>query len=151
MDFFIGHISSAFPLIKITTFPYHHLKIITGMDDLTVEQIIAIHKALMAKDGRDARLLSEPNLHQLVFSANLIPDACRRAALALLFMRAYPAFRDGNKRTAHALASLILGNEGYCLAPDDERVAGLFAGVASYTVEPEDIEAWLRRHATKGG
>ena len=121
------------------------------MNDLTVEQIIAIHDAIMVKDGGDARLLSEPNLHQFVFSANLIPDACCRAALALFFLCAYPVFRDGNKRAAHALASMILGNEGYCLAPDDERVAGLFAGVASYTLEPEDIEAWLRSHVTKGG
>ncbi|MEN6443224.1 MAG: Fic family protein [Methanoregula sp.] len=121
------------------------------MDDLTVEKIIAVHDAITAKDGGDARLLSEPNLHQFVFSVNLIPDTCRRAALALFFLCAYPAFRDGNKRTAHALASMILGNEGYCLAPDDERVAGLFAGVASYTVEPADIEAWLRCHVIKGG
>jgi prophage maintenance system killer protein len=119
------------------------------MDDLTIDQIIAVHAAIMANDGGDARLLSEPNLHQFVFRANLIDDIWRRAELALFSLSAYPPFRDGNKRTAHALASLILGQERYHLAPDDERVAGLLAGVASYTVEPEDIEHWLRCHVTK--
>lgn len=122
---------------------------ITGMDDLTVEQIIAIHDSIMVKDGGDARLLSEPNLHQFIFRANLIDNICCRAALALFFLSAYPAFRDGNKRTAHALASLILGQERYHLSPDDDRVAGLLAGVASYTVELDDIEHWLRSHVTK--
>jgi prophage maintenance system killer protein len=119
------------------------------MDDLTVEQIIAIHDSIMVKDGGDARLLSEPNLHQFVFRVNLIDNVCCRAALVLFFLSAYPAFRDGNKRTAHALASLILGQERHHLSPDDDRVAGLLAGVASYTVELDDIEHWLRSHVTK--
>lgn len=114
------------------------------MDDLTVEQILAIHTRIMAGDGGDARLLSEPNLHQLVFRANLVPDVFRRAALVLFTLCAYPAFRDGNKRTAHALAGCILEGENLLLAPDDARIAGLLAGVADYTVEPEDIERWLR-------
>jgi prophage maintenance system killer protein len=119
------------------------------MDELTVEQILTLHTRIMAGEGGDARLLSEPNLHQLVFRANLVPDVFRRAAIVLFSLCAYPAFRDGNKRTAHALAGHILAQEQYLLAPDDTRVAGLLAGVASYTVEPEDIELWLRTNIKK--
>jgi prophage maintenance system killer protein len=122
---------------------------ISGMDELTVEQILTLHTRIMAGDGGDARLLSEPNLHQLVFRANLVPDVFRRAALVLFTLCAYPAFRDGNRRTAHALASRILEQEQYLLAPDDPRVAGLLAGVAAYTVELEEIEQWLRTNVKK--
>jgi len=122
---------------------------ISCMDDLTVEQILTLHTGIMAGDGGDARLLSEPGLHQLVFRANLGPHVFRRAALVLFTLCAYPAFRDGNRRTAHVLASHILAGEHLLLAPDDSRLCGLLAGVADYTVEPEDIEQYLRTNVKK--
>ncbi|MEN6610050.1 MAG: Fic family protein [Methanoregulaceae archaeon] len=119
------------------------------MDDLTVERVLAVHERILAVDGGDARLLSEPNLHQLVFRANLVPDVFRRAALVLFTLTAYPAFREGNKRTAAVLAAGILGQEQHRLEPGDARLWELLAGVTAFTTEPEDIEAWLRANVPR--
>ena len=119
------------------------------MNDLTVEQVIAIHKSIMISDGDDTRVLSEAYLHQLVFRANLIPGLFRRAAFVLYSIAAYPPFRDGNKRTARILAGQILMEEGYSIAPEDDGFFTLIHGVAAYEVEPEDIEYWLCKHAKK--
>ncbi|MDO9034816.1 MAG: Fic family protein, partial [Methanoregula sp.] len=78
------------------------------IDELTVELVIAFHKQVMKTDGGDDRLLSEANLHQMVFSANRIDDIYQRAALAFFSLVAYPAFRDGNSRTARLVAEMIL-------------------------------------------
>jgi prophage maintenance system killer protein len=119
------------------------------MNDLTVEQIISVHKGIMEKDGGDTRMLSEAGLHQMVFLANLIDEVYHRASFALYTLCAYPAFREGNKRTALLTASHILGQEGYHLPPDDIRLAGLLRGIISFTVELEEIEQWLRKNVKK--
>ena len=114
------------------------------MHDLTVEQVLAIHAGIMARDGGDARVLSEGNLHQMVFQANLLPEPVVRAATAMYFLCAYPAFRDGNKRTAHAVAGMILEEEGLTLPADDPGGITLMQGVMDFTVEAEDIEQYIR-------
>ena len=119
------------------------------MDDLTVEQVIAVHEQVMKTDGGDARLLSEARLHQMVFSANRTGDVHHRAALAFFSLCAYPAFRDGNKRTALLLARTILSRNGYLLEHEGDGMAGLMHGIASFTVEEADIEEWLRSHSHK--
>jgi death-on-curing family protein len=120
------------------------------MNDLTVEQIITIHKGIMTSDGDDALILSEANLHQLVFRANLIPQQFKRAAFVLYSIAAYPPFCDGNKRTARIIAGQILLEEGCHFIPEeDNRIFVLLHGVAAYEVEPEDIEDWLHKHTKK--
>ena len=119
------------------------------MDDLTVEEIIAFHEQVMKTDGRDARLLSEASLHQMVFSANRTEDVHHRAALAFFTLCAYPAFRDGNKRTALLLARTILIRNGYLLEQEGDGMAGLMQGIASFTVEEADVEEWLHSHSHK--
>ena len=117
------------------------------MHDLTVEQVLAIHTGIMARDGGDARVLSEGNLHQMVFQANLLTEPVVRAASAMYFLCAYPTFRDGNKRTAHAVADLILAEEGLILPADDPHGFALMQGVMDFSVETEQIEHYLRTAA----
>jgi death-on-curing family protein len=119
------------------------------MDDLTFDQITEVHRNIVEKSGSDLRLLSEPNLHQLVFRVNCIADIFRRAALATFLIAAFPPFRDGNKRTARGIAGFILSQDGYILSDDGEDFLVLMEGVASFTIEEEDIEQWLRSHAQK--
>jgi len=116
------------------------------MDELTVDRIIAVHDTLLAGTRDDARLLSEPNLHQLAFRVNLEPDLRKKATLILFSLCAYPAFRDGNKRTATKLAAEILQETGYTLDPTDPELIRLLAGIAAFTTEPEDIEKWLGKN-----
>ena len=78
------------------------------MEDLTVEQVMAIHNRVMVQEKGDCRVLSEANLHQMVFHANLIPDCVPRAAFIFYSLCAYPAFREGNSGTALAVTEQVL-------------------------------------------
>ena len=123
---------------------------IIHMRDLTVEQIVALHAAIIARDGGDNRIISEPNLHQLVFRANLIADPISRTALALFSLVTYPAFREGNEKAALELATQILAGEGYCIPlKHASELARLAEGILTFTVEPEEIGAWIAAHAKK--
>jgi death-on-curing family protein len=117
------------------------------MDDLTFDQILAIHHSVMEKSGGDSRLLSEPGLHQLAFRVNCTSDLFLKAAIATFLVAAYPPFRDGNKRTSRGLVDFILSQGGYILSDNGEGFLTLMEGVASFTIEEEDIEHWLRSHA----
>jgi death-on-curing family protein len=119
------------------------------MDDLTVEQVIAFHKQVMENEGGDDRLLSEAGLHQMVFSVNRIEDVYPRAALAFFTLVAYPAFREGNSRTAQLVAEMILILNGYTLKDGDADMTALVQGIASFTFEQADIEEWLHSHYKK--
>ena len=116
---------------------------------LTVEQVITFHKQVMETDGGDDRLLSEANLHQIVFSVNRIESVFKRAAQAFFSLCAYPAFRDGNNRTARLVAEMILFKNGYKLEDNDADMTALVQGILSFTVEQEDVEEWLRSHYKK--
>jgi death-on-curing family protein len=119
------------------------------MNMLTVEQVIAFHTQVMKTDGGDDRLLSEASLHQMVFSVNRIEEIHKRAAHAFFSLVAYPAFRDGNSRTARLVAEMILFNNGYTLEDNDADMTALVRGILSFTIEQEDVEEWLRSHCTK--
>jgi prophage maintenance system killer protein len=113
-------------------------------EDLTVSQIVAIHDEILADSGGDCRVLSEANLHQLVFRANLIPECVPRAAFVFYSLCAYPAFREGISGTALAVTEQVLSTGGYRIP---EKKAGLMAlaeGILAFTTEPEEIEQWLR-------
>ena len=117
------------------------------MDDLTVEQVMAFHTQVMKTDGGDDRLLSEANLYQMVFLANRIDDMYKRAALVFFSLVAYPAFREGNSRTARLVAERILSDNGYTLEDGDDGMTALVQGIALFTVEQADVVEWLRSHA----
>jgi death-on-curing family protein len=119
------------------------------MGNLTLEQVIACHKMVINTDGGDDRLLSEANLHQMVFLANRIDDGYRRAALVFFSLIAYPAFCQGNSHTAQLVAEMILNHNGYTLGNDTIEMTGLVQGIALFTVEQGDVEEWLRSHALK--
>lgn len=118
-----------------------------AMTVLTVDQIIQIHAGVIAHDGGDSRILSEAALHQMVFYANGITDSYRRAAFALYSLCAYPPFREGNEQTARVVMEQILLEGGLHLPSDANCIVPLIAGIAAYSVEPEEIELVLRAHA----
>ncbi|PKL69222.1 MAG: hypothetical protein CVV30_06505 [Methanomicrobiales archaeon HGW-Methanomicrobiales-1] len=119
------------------------------MNDITLEQVIAFHKQVIMSDGGDARLFSEANLHQMIFLANRTQGICPRAALAFFSLCAYPVFREGNSRTAWLVAEMIFSGNGYILEAGDDEMAELVQGIASFTAEQADVEAWLRSHSKK--
>ena len=119
------------------------------MNNLTVDQIFEVHQSIMERSDGDQRLLSEANLHQMVFRVNGIHDPLRKAATAVFLLVAYPPFLDGNKRTAKEILEIILAQNGYNLLYDDDSIRNLIQGVVTFTVEEDDIERWLLNRTRK--
>jgi len=113
------------------------------MQDLTVEQVKAIHNRVMVEEKGDCRVLSEANLHQMVFHANLIPDCVPRAAFIFYSLCAYPAFREGNSAAALAATEQVLATGGYRITGEMAGIMVLAEGILAFTTEPEEIEQWL--------
>ncbi|PKG32942.1 MAG: hypothetical protein CW742_05490 [Methanoregula sp.] len=118
------------------------------MQDVSLELIVNIHRNVLADSQADLRIVSEGNLHQLVFQANLTDNPFSRAALVFWSLCAYPAFREGNRRTAHRLAEKILDSAGCRVDLPCPDVRALVQGIDAFTVEPEDVERAFRRSAS---
>jgi prophage maintenance system killer protein len=119
------------------------------MDDLTVEQVETIHTRIIAEEKGDCHILSEANLHQLVFRANLIPECVPRAAFIFYSLCAYPAFREGNSGTALAVTEQVLASGGYRITGEKAGIMALAEGILAFTTEPEEIEQWLCNNIQK--
>jgi hypothetical protein len=119
------------------------------MEDLSVEGIIMTHDRIVADKGGDCRILSEANLLQLVFRANLIPELVPRAAFIFYSLCAFPAFREENIGTALAVTEQVLTSGGYQIAGEKLRIMPLAEGILVFTIEPEDMELWLSNNLQK--
>ena len=119
------------------------------MEDLTVELVITVHTRISEGGGGDSRIISEANLHQLVFRANLIPACVPRAAFIFYSLCAYPAFREGNSGTALAVTEQVLASGGYRITGETTGIMALAEGILAFTAEPEEIEDWLCTNTEK--
>jgi prophage maintenance system killer protein len=119
------------------------------MDDLTVDDIVAIHSDLIAHEGGDARVLSEACLHQTVFQVNLLTDVFHKTAFVLFSFCAYPPFLEGNRETALCVIKKILSAEGYRIEIEATELSELVKGIESFSLEIEDLEDWMHRNAQK--
>jgi len=119
------------------------------MEGLTVEQVIAVHTRIIGRDGGDSRIISEANLHQMVFRANLIPECVPRAAFVFFSLCAYPAFRAGNAGTALAVTEWVLASGGYRITGEKTGIMELAEGIVAFTAEPEEVDEWIRNNTQK--
>ena len=119
------------------------------MQDLTLETIIAVHNRVLATDGGDDRIICEGLLNEVVFQANLREDRIQRAATVFWSLCAYPAFREGNKRTGYCLAEAILSTDDSPVSLPCDEIRTLVQGINSFTVEIEDVEQFLHRQSRK--
>jgi prophage maintenance system killer protein len=120
------------------------------MQDLTVDEIIASHDRTIAREGGDSRVLSEANLLQVVFQANLVADPVVRAATVLFSLVAYPSFREGNEKTAMDIALQVLAAGGWEIDPaDTASLEELSRAVTSFEADVPEVEAWFVSHARK--
>ena len=119
------------------------------MEDLTVVQVEAIHSRIIAEGKGDSRIISEANLLQMVFHANLIPEVISRAAFIFYSLCAFPAFCEGNFRTAMAITEQVLASEGYHISGEKVPLIAFAEGIREFTTEPEEIEQWLCSNTRK--
>jgi prophage maintenance system killer protein len=120
------------------------------MQDITLDTIIGMHDRIMEKDGGDDRIICEGILNEVVFQANLREDRIQQAATVFWSLCAYPAFREGNKRTGYRLAEMILSGDDSPLFLPCEELRSLVQGINAFSVEIEDVEKVLQYHAKKG-
>jgi prophage maintenance system killer protein len=113
------------------------------MEDLTFEQVVAIHSRIIEEYKGDCRLLAEANLHEMIFHANIIPACVPRAAFIFWYLCAYPSFREGNSETAFVMAAWVLACGGYRITGEKAGIMALADGIPAFTTEPEEIEQWL--------
>jgi prophage maintenance system killer protein len=119
------------------------------MENLTVDQVEALHSRVIMEVKGDFRVLSEANLHQMIFQANLIPECVARAAFTFYSLCAYPVFREGNTETALRLTQHVLASGEYRITGETAGLKALAEGILAFTTEPEEIEHWLRDNTQK--
>ncbi len=115
------------------------------MRDITLDTITELHTRILATEGGDSRVVSEGNLLQIVFQANLTKDPVSRAVSIFWSLCAYPVFREGNRRTAYRLAETILSEAGLLATLPCGEARALIQGIEMFTVEPDDVEQAFRR------
>ena len=111
-----------------------------------LKKFIEIHDEIILKFDGAHGILSESTLHFMVFRVNKIKNLIKRAATILHAIGSQHQFIDGNKRTALIVAENLLGQQGYYIAADEDTIVEFMLAVASYKMEPADIEQWLKDH-----
>lgn len=125
------------------------------MKRLAKEQVIMLHKAIIAESGgspeiRDEGLLdSALNAPFQTFSeTELYPSILEKAArLGYGLIKNHP-FADGNKRIGtHAMLVFLMLNH-IEMEYDDNDLIGLILGIASGNISDRELLVWLQRHIT---
>jgi len=121
---------------------------------LTVDQVLAVHRRVVAEFGGDAGVRDMALLESAVampaatFGGAYLHDGLPTMAAAYLFhlCKGHP-FVDGNKRTALATAEVFLRVNGLRLRVKDEPVYRLTVGVAEGRVGKEQVVEFFRQHS----
>ena len=122
------------------------------MRHLSLGEVLILHDRLLSQSGgshglRDLGLLESALAQPRMTMAgqDLYPDLpIKAAALGYSLIKNHP-FVDGNKRIGHAaMATFLLLNGLELSSPIDEAEA-VVLGVASSTLQREDLVAWVRR------
>jgi death-on-curing protein len=123
------------------------------MNYLTLEQVIAIHAAVIAAHGGD------PGVHDLglVDSAvaqprmtydgvDLYPSLPEKAATLGFSLTANHGFKDGNKRVGFTAMDTFLRLNGYRTAADVDNAEAISLAVADHKMSRDEYTEWVRQH-----
>ncbi|GFO98063.1 death-on-curing family protein [groundwater metagenome] len=112
---------------------------------LTTEHIIILHDDAIERLGGIKSVLDMGTIEYLVYLLGRKKDVIKKAALALDLITAKHAFHDGNKRTGHLIADILLREEGYHIHAENEKILNALVKIANYECTVEEIEEWLKR------
>lgn len=122
----------------------------TEYNGLTTEYIIILHDEAIESFGGEKGFLSISNVDHLIYLFNNRKyDVIKKAALALDLITAKHAFVDGNKRTGHLVASILLEKEGFYINTDNEKMLSVLLKIAKYECTMEDIIGWLKKNVSR--
>jgi death-on-curing protein len=122
------------------------------MIEITRKILVGLHHDILRRaqaSGEDVvwGVLYEGNLEALIYRINKSEDLFEKAAWALYSADCHP-FYDGQKRTAHQLADLILRSEGYHIHAVEEEVIDMLLKIARYEYQGDipKIVMWLKEN-----
>jgi death-on-curing protein len=125
------------------------------MRRLTLEELLALHAALLERHGGVEGILNagavDSALHQpfMTFGGEeLYPTPEEKACARAFSLICNHAFRDGNKRIGYAAMDVFLRLNGFKLKATADDAEAITLGVASHRVNREEFLAWIRSHLT---
>lgn len=125
------------------------------MIEITRKILVGLHHDILRRaqaSGEDVvwGILYEGNLEALIYRINKSEDLLEKAAWALYSADCHP-FYDGQKRTAHNLADLILRSEGYRIHATEEEVIDMLLRIAKYECHGDlsKIIKWLEENVQR--
>ena len=120
---------------------------------LTVENVLAINRRMIAEFGGDAGVRDPCLLESAVmmpaarFSGEYVHEGIPAMAAAYLFhICKNHAFMDGNKRTALASAAIFIQLNDMQLIATDDELERITIGVAEGSLTKDDALEFFRRH-----
>jgi death-on-curing protein len=119
---------------------------------LSVEQILALHGALMRAFGGSAGLRDRGSLEAAVArpaatfgGEDLYDDLAAKAAALMHSLVLNHPFVDGNKRVGVAAAELFLSCNHQLLSASDDELEVVTLAVAQGSIEAEALAIWFRQ------
>lgn len=123
------------------------------MRHLTINEILRLHRAIIAESGGASEILNFRGLQsalaqpQMTFGGeDLYPTLTEKAAaMAFSIINNHP-FMDGNKRTAHAAADVFLMMNGFEIEASVEEQERIVLALAAGEMDRQTFTRWLEKH-----
>jgi death-on-curing protein len=119
---------------------------------LSVEQVLALHDALLRAFGGSAGLRDRGGLEAAVVrpaatfgGEDLYDDLAAKAAALMHSLVLKHSFVDGNKRVGVAAAELFLACNRHLLSASDDDLERLTLAVAEGAIEAAALGIWFRQ------
>ena len=129
---------------------------LTGLQFLSVDDVLAIHENTIAGEGglgglRDAGLLESAVLmpQQQFGGEYLHSDLAAMAAAYLFHVTQNHAFHDGNKRTAVLATLVFLSLNGVEALPNPEALERMTLSVAASKVGKAELTDWMGKQLSE--
>ncbi|MEW4570639.1 type II toxin-antitoxin system death-on-curing family toxin [Tautonia sp. JC769] len=128
------------------------------MRNLSLEEVIALHRMLIAQSGgsdglRDPKTLdSAVSQPRMTFGGeDLYPTLIEKAAALGFSLVMNHAFIDGNKRIGHAAMEVFLALNGSEISASTDEQERVILDLAAGLLKREAFTEWLRTHTVARG
>ncbi len=125
---------------------------------LSIEEIVELHRRILAQSGGAAGVRDWPALEssvgqplQTFGGEDLYPSVVAKSAALGFFLISNHPFVDGNKRIGHAALEVTLIMNGAELNASVEEQEEVILGVASGEISHEQFAEWVEGHITATG
>lgn len=128
----------------------------TNFQYVEIDEVLSIHKALVAQAGTNAALRDFALLHSAIErpkatfgGQDLYPTVFSKAAALLQSLCMNHPFTDGNKRTSWLTTKRFLHLNGYHLLAKRKEAGDFIVSVDTESSDLKVIVQWLKKHSEK--